>query len=282
MIGWSEYEAGGVVPNAAVMDWETGSSSEAVPVAEAGDKVVMSPDNNCYINYYESTDLTNEPPFAVGGEPAYNSVSNVYSFNPLPSGLPAQYDTNILGSECTLWTEYVPSYENVMLKMFPRLCAMAEITWTPPASQSYTNFLQRLPVDEQRLSEMGANYDHESIPPIGTWGPAPTSYTTLQWNITTNVTAAGEIDVSFSYGSGADGLSIAWADLLQNGTEIDRDSHFGLAQNYSSFLSSTTNQTIYVLHVPVYQPGATYSIGASVEGVGGTNCNGTVYLPNWD
>ena len=282
MIGWSEYDGLHIVPNAAVMDWETGSSSDGAAVAESGNKVVAAADNNCYLNYVEGTNLTNEPPFIVGSTPSYNSVSNVYSFNPIPSGLAAQYDTNILGAEGTLFTEYVPSYENVMYKFFPRLCAMAEITWTPYSQQSYTNFIQRLGLDEQRLAAMGANYNHETIPVIGTWGPAPTSYTTLQWNITTNITAAGEVDVNFSYGTGANGLSIAWADLLQNGTEIDRDTHFGYAQNNSSYAASTTNQTIYVLHLPAYQPGATYTIGASVQGIGGTSCNGTVYLPNWN
>ncbi len=282
MIGWSEYDGLQIVPNAAVMDWETGSASDGAAVAESGNKVVAAADNNCYLNYVEGADLTNEPPFIVGTTPEPNSVSNVYSFNPIPSGLPAQYDTNILGAEGTLFTEYVPSFENVMYKMFPRLGAMAEITWTPLGQQSYTNFAQRVPMDEQRLAAMGANYNHETIPAIGTWGPAPASYSTLQWNITTNVTAAGEVDVNFSYGTGANGLSIAWADLLQNGTEIDRDTHFGYAQNNSSYAASTTNQTIYVLHLPAYQPGATYSIGASVEGTSGTNCNGTVYLPNWN
>jgi hexosaminidase len=283
MIGWSEYEAGpGIIPNAAVMDWETGGSSEAVPVAEAGDKVVMTPDNDCYFNYVEGTNLTWEPPFIVGSSPSYDSISNVYAFNPLPASLPAQYDTNILGAEGTLFTEYVPSYENVMFKMFPRLCAMAEITWTPLASQNYANFIQRLALDEQRLSQMDANYNHESIPAIGTWGPVPAGYSTLQWDITTNVTAAGEIDVNFSCAPATNGLTIAWADLLQNGIEIDRDTHNGYAQNNSTYAASTTNQTIYVLHLPVYQPGATYSIGASVQAISSTNCSGTVYLPNWD
>ncbi|MGH7980389.1 MAG: beta-N-acetylhexosaminidase, partial [Limisphaerales bacterium] len=282
MIGWSEYEAGGVIPGAAVMDWETGSSSEAVPVAEAGDKVVMTPDNDCYLNYIEGTNLDYEPPFIVGSAPAYNSISNVYAFNPIPSGLPAQYDTNILGAEGTLFTEYVPSYENAMYKFFPRLCAMAEITWTPPGEQSYTNFMQRLPAEEQRLSWMGVNYNRETIPAIGTWGAVSAGYSTLQWDITTHVNEAGEIDVNFSCAPATNGLAIAWADLMENGVEIDRDTHNGYAQNNSSYAASTTNQTIYVLHLPVYHRSATYSIGASVAGLGGTNCSGTVYLPNWD
>jgi hypothetical protein len=110
----------------------------------------------------------------------------------------------------------------------------------------------------------------------------PAGYSTLQWNITTNVTAAGEIDVNFSCALATNGLEIAWADLLQNGTEIDRDTHNGYAQNNPTYAASTTNQTVYVLHLPVYEPGATYTIGASVQGIGSTNSSGTVYLPNWN
>ena len=250
------------------MDWEAGGSSEAIPVAEAGQKVVMTPDTICYVNYVEGTNLNYEPPFIVGGAPSYSSISNVYSFNPLPSSLPAQYKTNILGAQCTLFTEYVPSYENVMFKMFPRLSAMAEVTWTPTASQNYTNFISRLAADEQRLSQMAVNYNQETIPQIGTWGPAqvPTSYSTMQWDITTNVTIAGEIDVSFCYTNGANGLNIAWTSLLQNGTEIDRDTHGGIAQNTNP-AGVATNLTTYILHLPAYKPyGATYSIDASGAG----------------
>jgi hexosaminidase len=201
MIGWTEYENGGVVPNAALMDWETGSSSQAVNVAEAGLPVVMSPDSTCYINYVEGTGsgaLPYEPNFIVGGSPEYLSVATVYGFNPVPSGLPAAYTNNILGAQCNLWGEYVPSFTNVMFKMFPRESAMAEITWTPLASQNYTGFTSRLAVQKQRFAQAGINYDHETLPQIGTWGPTvSTSATTLTYDITSLVNSPGEKDVSF-------------------------------------------------------------------------------------
>jgi hexosaminidase len=283
MIGWTEFENGGIVPNAALADWETGSSSEAVATAEAGQKVVMCPDSTCYINYIESTNLNIEPPFIVGGTPSYASVNTVYTFEPLPSSLPAQYDANILGAQCNLWGEYVPSVENMMFKIFPRACAMAEVGWTPAAAKNYTNFQARLAVQEQRLSAMGANYDRESIPVAGTWAPPQitTSYSPLQWNITPNVSAAGEIDVSFCYTNGANGLNIAWASLLQNGSEIDRDTHAGFAQSATE-AGNTTNATLYILHLPAFKSGGTYQINASVAGNGGTNTSGIVYLPNWN
>jgi hexosaminidase len=283
MMGWSEFESGGIVPNAALMDWETGSASEAIPAAQAGQKVVMSPDTACYINYLQSTNLNFEPPFIVGSAPSYSSVSNVYGFEPIPAGLAAVYQTNILGAQCNLWTEYVPSFRNVLFKMFPRAAAMAELTWTPAAAKNFGDFTNRLMTYEQRLTLGRINYNRETIPQIGSWLPAQiqTTPTTLQFDITTNVTAAGEVDVSFCYVSGGNPLNIAWTALLENGTEIDRDTHAGFAQN-STPAAATTNATLYVLHLPARKNGATYAIQTSVQGSGGNNSTGIVYLPNWN
>ena len=160
------------------------------------------------------------------GTPSYLSLSNVYSFNPIPAGLSAQYTNNILGAQCTLFGEYVPSFKNAMFKLFPRSSAMSEITWTPLASQNYSSFTNRLVVQKQRFTQMGLNYDHESIPTIGSWSNVATSGSTLTYDITTNVTAAGEIDVSFWYLSGSP-LSISSVALLVNGVQVDIDVHTG-------------------------------------------------------
>lgn len=287
MMGWTEIEADGVIPNAAVMDWETGSSSAAVAVAEAGLPVVMSPDSTCYINYVEGTgsaSLPIEPPFVVGGTPSYLSVSNVYAFNPIPSGLPSQFTTNILGAQCNLWGEYVPSFRNVMFKMFPRETAMAEVTWTPRASQSYSSFTNRLATEKQRFAQMGLNYDRESIPNIGGWTNVPTTGSTLNFNITTNVAAAGEIDVSFWYLSGSP-LSINSVALLVNGVQVDIDTHSGTAEKTSVYQGSEPFIpvfTLYIVHLPELIPGATYTIQTVVAGSGGTATSGSVYMPNWN
>ena len=63
MIGWTEIEYGGILTNAVVMDWITGSSSKAAATAQASQYVVMSPETSCYINYYEMTNLAVEPYF---------------------------------------------------------------------------------------------------------------------------------------------------------------------------------------------------------------------------
>ena len=47
--------------------------------------------------------------------------------------------------------------------IFPRECAIAEITWSSPASHNWDDFLRRLQIHAQRLDELGINYRHASI-----------------------------------------------------------------------------------------------------------------------
>ena len=226
----------------------------------------MTPDTDCYINYCETGsdvhDPTTEPLFMVGGSPAYLTVQTVYSFEPVPSGLPSGYTTNILGAQRNLWAENVPSPENVEYKLFPRLCAMAEVTWTPAASKNYTDFTTRLVTHEQRLAQMGINYNHEAITQIGTWGPGPSqspTYTTVNYDITSYVTQAGEIDISFFYTGGSNALNINSVALLENGVQVDIDNaYLGTASLFPTDISfpqvSTYNTPISFFAFPGITP----------------------------
>ncbi|HVM47757.1 MAG TPA: beta-N-acetylhexosaminidase [Candidatus Acidoferrum sp.] len=278
MIGWSEIEYGGILTNAVCMDWITGSGSEAVPTASASQYVVMTPTSNCYFDYYQNTGVTwsNEPP-AIGN---YIPLSTVYNLEPVPSSLPSQYNSYILGAQGNQWCEYVPSLLNVEFKSYPRLCAMAELTWVQATQKNYTDFTARLATHQQRLTRMGVNYDPSATPLIlGTWTASQitssSSYFTMDWDASTQLTNAGEVDVCFCWKTGAYGLDIQWTALLENGVEIDRDTHTG-------FTGSSPSFPLYVLRLPFRKAGATYTIRASVKGDGGTASNGTVYLPNWD
>ena len=44
--------------------------------------------------------------------------------------------------------------------IFPRECALAEITWSDPSAKNWNDFEQRLQVHEQRMDELGINYRH--------------------------------------------------------------------------------------------------------------------------
>ena len=150
------------------------------------------------------------------------------------------------------------------------------MTWTPTNLQSFASFTNRLAVHEQRFEQMGVNYDRETIPQVGSWGPTvPASSVTMNWDITPNVTAAGEVDVSFVRTAGSNGLLISSVALFQNGVQVDVDAHLGVA-------STTPAYTLYILHLPETKPGASYTIQAVVSGYDGTSTSGAVYLPNWN
>jgi hexosaminidase len=149
LIGWSEIREGGLAQNAVVMDW-IGGAAEA---AKAGHDVVMSPTGYCYLDYYQSTNRAAEPK-AIGG---YLPLSKVYSFEPIPFKLDAQYRSHILGAQGNLWTEYVPNFKHAQYMLFPRLCALAEVEWSPAASRDREDFNRRLRVQFQRFDRMGVN-----------------------------------------------------------------------------------------------------------------------------
>src|SRR5256885_337841 len=160
------------------------------------------------------------------------------------------------------------------------------MTWTPKARTNFSDFTARLVTDEQRLAAMGLNYNRETNTQIGVWGPSvPTTPTTVNYDITPYVTKRGEIDVSFLYTSGSDGLNVYSVALLENGTQVDLNT-------FTSFTGSTTwaqapnalgGLPYYILRLPVFHPGSTYTIQASMAEHGvNASSNGKVFLPNWN
>ncbi len=290
MGGWSEIEDYQTVTNALLYEWETDKASTA---AAAGQPVVMCPNG---INYYEipststSPYATNvEPMFSVGGNPSYKTLNNLYTYNPITSsGASGSATNNIIGVQVNLWTENVPSPLNVEYKIFPRICAEAELGWTPLSRTNYTDFTNRLVTADQRLAQMGINYNKENVPLIGTWTSAATTGTTNTFDISTNVTKTGEIDIAFVFTSGANAVDVSNAILFENGVQIDTDSHSGRAgamfpTSVTYFAqASTYTLAYYVFHLKTYHPGATYTVQATLTGAGGSASNGNVYMPNWN
>ena len=161
LIGWSEILRGGLATNAVVMDWIGGAKD----AAHAGHDAIMAPSEPvpyCYFDYYQSTNHTTEPR-AIN---KYLPLRQVYSFEPMPAGLSAQFQSHILGAQGNLWTEHVPSLAHAQYMIFPRLCAMAEVTWSASDARNWDDFYRRLIADEKRLDEIGVNYRPGGTEPI--------------------------------------------------------------------------------------------------------------------
>lgn len=163
MVGWSEILEGGLATNAVVMDW-IGGGREA---ASAGHDVVMSPETQCYLDHYQSTNRAAEPR-AIGG---FTSLRKIYTYDPIPANLPPQYQSHVLGAQGNLWTEYVASLPHAEYMMYPRMCALAEVVWSPRDSRDWDGFMGRLKLHEQRLDALNVNYrpgmsEPMDLPPV--------------------------------------------------------------------------------------------------------------------
>ena len=151
MVGWDEILEGGLAPNATVMSWR--GTAGGIAAARAGHDVVMAPTSHTYLDYYQSQDRAAEP-LAIGG---FLPLDTVYAFEPT-AGLSAEDARHVLGAQVQLWTEYVPDPKQAEYMIFPRLSAMAEVTWTRTELRDFGNFTRRLAVHLRRLGILDVNF----------------------------------------------------------------------------------------------------------------------------
>jgi hexosaminidase len=153
LIGWDEILEGGLPPEAMVMSWR--GIEGGVKAASAGHEVVMCPVSHCYFDYRQSWDKEDEPP-AIGQEALL--LEKVYAFNPIPEALSPQAAEHVLGAQGNVWTEYIPTSQQVEYMAYPRGTALAEVMWSSSTSHDFQNFRQRLKIFLGRLRKLGVTY----------------------------------------------------------------------------------------------------------------------------
>jgi len=124
-----------------------------IVAAQAGHDVVMTPTTHVYLDYYQSNDPAE--PLAIGG---YLPVDKVYAFDPIPAVLTPEQAQHVLGAQCNLWSEYVPTTKHLEYMLFPRAIALSEIAWTPGERLDFSDFRGRLAVHEARLASLNVNF----------------------------------------------------------------------------------------------------------------------------
>ena len=142
-MGWDEIADEGPVPSSVVMAWRDASYGR--DAVAAGLPTVMAPMTHTYFDFYPSLDDTEQ--YAIGG---LTTVEEAYAFDPV-AGIPAEDQHLVLGTQCQLWTEYMPTTRRVEYMLFPRACAHSEVAWSSAAGRRWEEF-------EPRLAELGVNY----------------------------------------------------------------------------------------------------------------------------
>ena len=152
LIGWDEILEGGLAPNATVMSWR--GNAGGIAAANMGHDVVMTPTTNCYLDYVQSRD-PDEPRAIPGG---FLALEKVYELEPVPKDIRPSQRKHVIGGQANMWTEYVQTDEHLEYMIFPRLCALAEVVWSPKNNRSWDDFRSRLDIEAQRLNARGVNY----------------------------------------------------------------------------------------------------------------------------
>ncbi len=151
MIGWDEILEGGLAPNAVVMSWR--GEEGGIAAAKMGHQVIMTPEDPCYLDHYQSKDSTE--PLAIGG---FTPLDVVYAYDPVPPSIPAEKTQLILGSQGNVWTEYLPTPSAVDYMIMPRMSALAEVLWTKKELKNYKDFKKRLLTFENYFIQNKINY----------------------------------------------------------------------------------------------------------------------------
>lgn len=151
LIGWSEILEGGLAPVAALMVWL--GADGAVEAVRSGHDVVMAQSSHLYFDYGQDPQLPNATSWL-----AKSTLSNVYSYNPIPEGVSAEEAKHVLGLQYQVWTEYIPTEARFDHMVFPRACAAAEIAWTQADRLDFSDFQGRLSLHLERLDSLGVRY----------------------------------------------------------------------------------------------------------------------------
>ena len=138
VIGWDEILEGGQCDNATVMSWR--GSQGGITAARKGCDVIMAPNTFCYFDYNQTKNPAQEPD-AIGG---CITLKDVYGWDPMPADLTPEEQKHILGAQANIWTEYIPSEDQLIHMMLPRADALSEDQWCDPSQKNYDDFMKRL------------------------------------------------------------------------------------------------------------------------------------------
>jgi len=157
MMGWDEILEGGLSGDAAVMSWR--GIAGGIEAAKQGHKVVMSPNQYNYIDFYQG-ELSAEGKVYGGLR-----MKKTYSFDPIPEGV----DPNlILGNQGNQWTEQLQTMRNVQYMTWPRALAIAETSWSPKENKNWNSFTKKVEAQFDKFEAANVKYAKSMYDPIVT------------------------------------------------------------------------------------------------------------------
>ena len=157
MMGWDEILDGGLSGDAAVMSWR--GIKGGIEAAKQGHKVVMSPNDYNYIDFYQG-ELTAEGKVYRGLR-----MRTTYGFEPVPAGIDPSL---ILGNQANQWTEQIFDMRYAQYMTWPRGMAVAETSWSPQEKKNWNSFAKKVEGQFEKLDAANVRYAKSIYDPIVT------------------------------------------------------------------------------------------------------------------
>ncbi len=223
LVGWDEILEGGLAPGATVMSW-TGVHG-GIAAAKAGHDVVMSPYSWAYLDQSQS-DENRAQKWRTWG---CLTLRRSYRWEPMPEGLTPAQQKHVLGAQAGIWTEALPSEQEVSYHLFPRLCAMSEVFWLEPERKNYDDFRRRMQVHLERLKLPHHPLEKEDWPALHTWSKGDFASGVLSVEATSIIAKESILRLKFDYFDGDSGLTILGVELKDEQGVLAEDPHEGFS-----------------------------------------------------
>ena len=156
IIGWDEILEGGISKTATIMAWR--GPQHGIKAAKLGNKVIMTPKTNCYLDYAQTSNraANNEP--ICGGRNGKRVISlrKAYALDPYDK-LNEEERKFVVGVQGNIWTEHVPNFDHVQHMILPRTAALAEVGWSY-GNQDYDDFSRRIHLLRKIYDKCGYKY----------------------------------------------------------------------------------------------------------------------------
>ena len=153
LIGWDEILEGGLQGDATVMSWR--GVEGAMEAARLGHDTVLSPGPTFYLDFRQS------PNDGSPGRVRTSTLQDIHDFDPWAGMTPEQAE-HVLGVQANIWTEHMRSEARVEYMTFPRIAALAELTWSAPGGD-FAEFSQRLGPQLARYRSLGIDYAESAL-----------------------------------------------------------------------------------------------------------------------
>ncbi|WP_088331596.1 beta-N-acetylhexosaminidase [Lacimicrobium sp. SS2-24] len=146
LLAWEEASVGDIRSDALLQFWN--DDYDIAPALEKGIHLVLSP---CSYTYLDHGNYNGQPDTYTWCAKEGIPLERVYSL------MPENYQ-QVVGVEAPMWSEKVASDATADNRNWPRLAAIAEVSWTPAQQRDYGAFTQRLSALRAHLDSMGIQY----------------------------------------------------------------------------------------------------------------------------